>query len=347
MPNFDDFKLAVESLSGGTNSVILDDIGMPSVMVAFPKLKNSEIIAGGSENTHPAFIVNGTEHNAVYVSKFQNIVLADRAYSLPMKDPKVYVNFDTSVNVCRNKGANWGLMPYSLWAAIALWSRKNGTIPRGNNNYGRDHAYNHEKGIEISKDSAKTARIATGSGPATWNHNWLPDGIADLNGNVNEWVAGLRTIDGEINIIPYANAMDAEVSMSATSTAWKAINAFGAFVNPGSTGTIKYNENMKLTTGTIVKQEKTSWPAFHSLELAPDLGAAPEILKVLALYPDEPGTDYGGDTRGVYTSGERVARCGGNWDSGANAGVFYGSLSNVRGSSGGDIGFRTAYYGDL
>ena len=38
MLNFDDFDFAVKALTGGKNAVILDDIGMPSVMVALPKL---------------------------------------------------------------------------------------------------------------------------------------------------------------------------------------------------------------------------------------------------------------------------------------------------------------------
>lgn len=49
MPNFDDFKLAIEAMSGGKNTVLLDDRGMPSVVVAFPKMKISEIIGGGVE----------------------------------------------------------------------------------------------------------------------------------------------------------------------------------------------------------------------------------------------------------------------------------------------------------
>lgn len=181
MANFDDMKLAVEALSGGKNTVLLDDRGMPSIMVAFPKFKISDVIAGGSENIHPAFSVGGAEKDVVYVSKFQNIVMNDRAYSLPFKDPKTGVNFDQSVNYCRNKGTGWGLMPYSLWSAIALWCRKNGTMPRGNNNYGSDHGYPHEKGTPTYYDSNKIARVATGSGPDTWSHNWMPDGIFDLN----------------------------------------------------------------------------------------------------------------------------------------------------------------------
>ena len=114
MANFDDMKLAVEALSGGKNTVLLDDRGMPSIMVVFPKFKISDVIAGGSENIHPAFSVGGAEKDVVYVSKFQNIVMNDRAYSLPFKDPKTGVNFDQSVNYCRNKGTGWGLMPYSV-----------------------------------------------------------------------------------------------------------------------------------------------------------------------------------------------------------------------------------------
>ena len=33
MPNFDDFKLAIEAMSGGKNTVLFDDMEMPSVVV--------------------------------------------------------------------------------------------------------------------------------------------------------------------------------------------------------------------------------------------------------------------------------------------------------------------------
>ena len=38
MSNFDDMKLAVEALSGGKNTVLFDDIGMPSIMVVLPQM---------------------------------------------------------------------------------------------------------------------------------------------------------------------------------------------------------------------------------------------------------------------------------------------------------------------
>ena len=97
MGNFDDMKLAVESISGGRNTVILDDLGKPSIVFPFVKQKYSDLISGGTQETLPCFIVDGQEKDVVYISKFQNIVKNDRAYSLPLKDPKVYITFDEAL----------------------------------------------------------------------------------------------------------------------------------------------------------------------------------------------------------------------------------------------------------
>lgn len=345
MPNFDDLKLSIEALSGGKNTVLFDDLGMPSVMVPFPKLKMSDLIAGGSENIHPAFSVDGVEKSVIYVSKYQNIVLNERGYSLPMRDPRTSLNFDQAVTYCRNKGKGWSLTPYSLWSAIALWCRKNGTMPRGNNNYGADHAYGHEKGVPTYYESGKIARCATGSGPNTWNHNWMPDGIADLNGNVWEWCAGMRLMNGEIQIIPYANCMAADASMGASSTLWKAIAADGTLVEPGTAGTLKYNYvsgHIQLTSGDITPEDTWRGDTYQNMTLDSAL-TVPEIAKALLIYPDEPGGDYGGDGHYMNNSGERLPFCGGYWSSTSSAGVFYVNLDNPRSNSGAGIGFRSAY----
>lgn len=345
MPNFDDLKLSIEALSGGKNTVLFDDLGMPSVMVPFPKLKMSDLIAGGSENIHPAFSVDGVEKSVIYVSKYQNIVLNERGYSLPMRDPRASLNFDQAVAYCRNKGKGWSLTPYSLWSAIALWCRKNGTMPRGNNNYGADHAYGHEKGVPTYYESGKIARCATGSGPNTWNHNWMPDGIADLNGNVWEWCAGMRLMNGEIQIIPYANCMAADASMGASSTLWKAIAADGTLVEPGTAGTLKYNYvsgHIQLTSGDITPEDTWRGDTYQNMTLDSAL-TVPEIAKALLIYPDEPGGDYGGDGHYMNNSGERLPICGGYWPDTSNAGVFSVHRLIPRSSSNASIGFRSAY----
>lgn len=353
MANFDDFKLAIEAMSGGKNTVIMDDMEMPSVMIPFPKQKISEIMTGGSENIHPAFFVGGVEKDVIYVSKFQNIVLSDRAYSLPMRDPKTTVNFDQANMYCRNKGKGWGLNTYALWSAIALWCRKNGTMPRGNNYWGKDVGYPHEKGVPCTYESASAAshpgepaHCLTGSGPATWYHNWMPDGIADLCGNVWEWCAGMRLKDGEIQIIPYSNSLLAETSLSATSTAWKAIKADGSLVEPGTAGTLKWDwvsSKIQLTSGDVTyTTDQGNGIQYKDMTLASGL-TAPEIAKALLLYPDEPGGDYGGDYHWMNTRDERMPFCGGRWYDGASAGVFSVHLNNPRSNAHSGIGFRSAF----
>ena len=346
MANFDDLKLSVEALSGGKNTVLFDDMEMPSIMVPFPKFNISQVITGGTAAAHPGFIVGSTQKELVYVSKFLNIVVNGRAYSLAGKDPRANITFDTAFNACRAKGDGWCLTPFSLWAAIALWCRKNGTMPRGNNNYGADHGYPMERGTpSMARDSSnRVQRTATGSGPDTWNHNWKSDGIADLNGDVTEWTAGMRLNDGEIQLIPNADIFDPEVSNAAASAAWKAIKASdGSLVAPGTAGTLKYDSTTfklvtTLTEGTAANQSGS----YTNLGLESGL-TVPELAKALILYPDEPGGDYGGDYHYWNAGGERMPLCGGNWNRASYAGVFHVALSLDRSLSDGDLGFRSAF----
>ena len=98
MANFDDLSMAVASF-GGNNKVIFDDLEKPSIMVGFPKLKFSDIITGGTQDVADIFKVDGVERDLLYISKYINVVVNDRAYSLPMKDPRAYINFDQSLGV--------------------------------------------------------------------------------------------------------------------------------------------------------------------------------------------------------------------------------------------------------
>ena len=68
----------------------------------------------------------------------QNVIINGRAYSLAHRDPNVYINFDQAKIACDAKGPGFHLGTMAEWACIALWCRKNGTMPRGNNSYGCD-----------------------------------------------------------------------------------------------------------------------------------------------------------------------------------------------------------------
>lgn len=350
MSNFDDMKLAVQALSGGTNTVILDDLGMPSIMVVLPQYLSSDLIAGATQTVHPAFMMNGVSKNKVAISKYINVVANNRAYSLPMQDPANSLTFDTALTYCRNKGEGWGLTPMSLWSAIALWCKKNATQPRGNNNYGSDTGFSHEKGVGTHFDSnGKICRTATGSGPATWNHNWLPDGICDLNGNVWEWQAGMRLVMGEIQIIPYANCMMPTCDMGGSSTEWKAINASGNLVAPGSAGTLKldYVANKWVICTTLTSQVDSNRGATFQTMTAASGITVPQILKELTLFPAD-ADGYEGDyfyaNNGIA---ERIPFRGGGWNHGAAAGVFCPRLITPRSIVNTSLGFRSAFYGEL
>lgn len=350
MGNYDQFAAAVKEISGGKNIVLLDDMDMPSIYVPIYKMKNSDLVSGLSQNIHPAFSVaeNGAqvERSAFYYSKYQNAVINGRAYSLAHRDPKVSINFDQAKTACDAKGAGFHLGTMAEWAAIALWCRKNGTMPRGNNSYGCDHGHTYEKGQEASKDNDKTGRTFTGSGPATWGHDWTQFGIQDLNGNVWEWVGGMRLKEGEIQVIPYNNAaLGADCDQSATSTLWKAIKNDGSLVEPGSAATLKYDwvsGNIQLTTGITNAKDEGNGAEYKNMTLASGL-TAPELAKVLLIYPDEPGGDYAGDYHWMNNAGERLPICGGRWDTGARAGVFCVALNDPRSGANWGIGFRSAF----
>lgn len=354
--SYDDMARAVYEISGGKNVAIFDDVGIPSIMVRIPKMYSKDLIAGVTDNeVHPAFIVDDKIKEEVYVSKYLNIVKGDRAYSLAAQDPAVNINFDTALQKCRNKGNGWGLKPFSLWSAIALWCKKNGTMPHGNNNYGADVSNPWERGIQTNASNGQTNRTATGSGSVTWYHDHTMFGIADLNGNVWDWCAGMRLVHGEIQIIPYANCMRATCDMSDGSTEWKAIMPDGSLVNPGTSGTLKYDfvssQVQLCTTITNTTGDESastgSNATFETMTKASGISDAPQILKELGLFPAD-ASGYEGDHFYINNgANERFPIRGGSWRIGALVGVFCTHLCDPRSSYYTSRGFRSAFYGDI
>ena len=131
----------------------------------------------------------------------------------------------------------------------------NGTMPTGNNNYGREISDYSQTGIRVdglAPGVTGTARTFTGSGPIQWRHDLTPAGIADMNGNVWEWVAGYRLVDGEIQIVADNDAAVTGADLSATSALWQAVDGTGALVAPGTAGTMKFNASNADGSGVAV-----------------------------------------------------------------------------------------------
>jgi sulfatase modifying factor 1 len=366
MANFDDLKLSVEALSGGKNTVLLDDLGMPSIMVRIPKFYLDDVITGAAHTPHPAFIVNGVEKDEIYISKFQNIVMNGRAYSLPFKDPAAYVNFDQVLSYCYAKGNGWHLMSNAEWAALALWCKKNNFMPRGNNYAGADAGALYEVGKKTydwiltynwnnrafkidGSNYYHTGRVATGSGPAGWAHDNTNEGIFDLNGNVWEWTSGLRLNDGEIQIMPNNDAAILNKNHAANSPDWKALLQDGSLMAPGTANTLKYDATnadgsgvAKLNT-TVVNRGTDATYMYNTYETMGIAGGvtAPTLAKALGLYPLD--ASHGGDGFWARNNGERLPLRGGYWTDGLASGVFALSMDHSRAISASFVGFRAAF----
>ena len=289
-------------------------------MVRVPKFKISDVIPGGSDAVHPAFIVNGKEVDAIYISKYQNIVMDGVAYSLPYQKPAVNIDYNAASQACERKGAGWHLMSNAEWAAIALWCKANGTIPHGNTLWGKYYYNPNEQGFCF--DGSK---ILTGSGPDTWSHDHTSDGIFDLVGNVWEMVSGIRVTNGRLQVIK-DNDVAAGVDMSPTSKAWKDLGC---------------NYRVDDNGITLTKKVSSDWGGCKFKSLTSEI-EVPEQLKALALYPvdDNIGDDYFWIDN---EEGERIVFRGDRWYIASDAGVFNFCADYTRTYAVDILGFRSAF----
>ena len=150
------------------NVVIFDDRGIPSIMCRFVRPKDTEEVPA-------VFKIGDKVADAIYISKYPNIVIDGRAYSMPMADPTVNITFDEAVQACRCKGLGWHLMTAVEYEYLLNQSREKGTMPHGNTDWGKDYYHNEEQG-KVSN----LGRTYTGTGPVTWNHDHTPYGVSDL-----------------------------------------------------------------------------------------------------------------------------------------------------------------------
>lgn len=344
MSNYEDLRGAAAN-----DEVILDDLGVPSVMVKVPLVYLDELGIGSAHSPHPAFIINDKVVPYIYVSKYINVIKNNRAYSLPNQDPATYVNFDRAVEVCYNKGAGWHLMTAAEWGVLHNMITVAGLEPRGNTAQGRSHIKTYERGVLSPQNQKDVYRTLTGTGGKSWEAY----GVNDIVGNVHKWVVA-RLVDGEIQIIPNNNAAIHKTDLSANSKAWRAILQDGSLVAPGTAGTLKFDytaappatgSTANYCLSTTVTTQQTAEEPYGAKDFGTLTAKAgvtvPDLLKALAFFPN---TDKTG--RGYFymrNKGERLLIRGGHYGYGGNAGEALGIFTDPRSYSWAHVGLFSAY----
>jgi len=345
-----DAAVTIADNNGGT--IKYDQYGNPNVMVWIPAFNWDRVNEFSSTTLHPAFMVNGVAKSGIWVSKYENILLAPTTYaeysagtitgsshsyiaaSRANVSARYNIDFDAARKACTNMGTGWHLMTNAEWAAIALWSKNNSTMPYGNNSYGDDTDDPTVIGKLITGDTfgSGNSRWWTGSGGAKTGHNRTLDGVMDLNGNLWEWVDGMRLEDGLIYVAGNTNTSPtwAGNSFAATEANW--YNT-GMYVNwDGASSGFTLSAAGRGTAMPIYKAQ------YFGLTTGGD-----SLLAALALAPTTSSSSaYGNDYYYANNSGQRFPLRSGSWVSGSYAGVFALHLRDGRSATYGNIGFRSA-----
>ena len=351
MANFDLSNLALQAVCPG-NEILYDDKGMPSIMVKIPKLTYKQLGMGESNAIHPAFIVNGKEVDAIWISKFHNIIKNGRAYSLPGQDPAASLALETAINACTAKGPGWHLMTQMERGLLIQWCENNGHVPLGNNDYGKHVTENSYIAIPTHFTDGKIGRTATGTGPLTWYHDNSPSGIDGLGGNVRDWSGGIRTVYGELQILANNNGADSSHSQLAGGLEWLAIKGEdGSFIEPNGSGTTEGSVKMdwiggKLTYSTTITDAAPGSHncTFGSIVCDESIGDnAKLLLQSLGMMPyNADGLSKAHMCYFNNAEAERSFSCGGHYNN-ASGGLAAFSGHYSRTLTHANLGFRSAF----
>ncbi|MBT0664347.1 SUMF1/EgtB/PvdO family nonheme iron enzyme [Geobacter pelophilus] len=330
----------VEAASGGKQTVLYTAKGQPSYFNKIQAFNCEDVGTGFGTGKHPAFIVNGVEKSEIYIGTYQATIQNGEAVSLPNQDPAHDITYPDARAACSAAGAGFHLMTNWEWASIGLWRLMNNLDPlMGNNAQGEARFTTHD-GIHITATlgplCAERGRVLTGGG---LRHDNTAYGIADLVGNVWEWVDGLYILGGAIHMPSDNNYSLAATALPDTGAKFDLIEA-----PPGSSrlfGIFQISDTQTCIRSGVVTGRGWIQESFGLIEVK-DGYTPPIALKQALLQPVGSQAEYGDfiiDNYGGYP-GSPVR--GGSNISGNAAGLaaLYTLLAC---DSGNLIGFRPAF----
>lgn len=365
----DALRQSVEAASGGLQTVLYTAKGQPSFMNIIEKF-NMSTIDPALSGTHPAFIINGVEVGQILVGTYTASLINGELLSLPNR-PTSTPALAAAVTAARACGVGFHVTTNAEWSAIQMQCYALGFNPKGNNYYGRDATDSTQYGRRLDGASATdgittgTPIIYTGSGPVSFRHNNAYNGISDVNGNYNLLTPDVRLCGatGELHIFANNNAAAGAVDLSATSSAWKAINAVtGELMELSYTGTPGVDFVSNLTNSvrilnasavganyTLTATDGAPFTSMANAGAIPVSAAALTVLKKYGLYPlVANAATLGYDKIAIpatlaVAATERMLRRQGAAGDSMYAGVWMASFREVRAQSGVSA-FRVAYY---
>ncbi|WP_429885360.1 SUMF1/EgtB/PvdO family nonheme iron enzyme [Geoalkalibacter halelectricus] len=315
----DTLRAEVEAASGGKQTVLYTAKGQPSYFNVIPQIRLEDLHPSLGSGIHPAFLVGGVEKSEIFIGTYQAVIRDGEALSLPGEVPAGRIDFDAARAVCGAAGPGFHLMTNWEWAAIALQCAAMGIDMRGNTNYGQSRSHPDERGQAAGRGYITLA----GSGPDAWRHDGTPFGIADLVGNVWEWVDGLKLVSGRV-------MMPADNDFCLVEGQW-----------PDAGAAIDIRDGEPMISSSAIED---GWNGCEFSGLRTERGfSVPPSLMQAALCPVEGMMQRGWLWVDASDGFEALPIRGGSWGRGANAGSFALTLNYGRSYVLTFIGFRPAF----
>lgn len=193
-----------------------NDGNVAGIFVRFYKRKSSDLVAGLPEHTHPAFIINGVEHDSILLGKYkagENGVANGALVSLPNIMPARSLGADQCLARMKMAAPDITGMTVADYGFIKLLAQKEGWCPEGNTYWGQSHkdgtAWETGKAVTAGQQRAYEGYLYTCQvshttanelkpdiAPTYWHKDKLIGGVSRDTGMDAAHQTGYRTLNG-------------------------------------------------------------------------------------------------------------------------------------------------------